>query len=100
MCLFEDRIEHRRQIAGRSVDHLQDFGCRSLLLQRFLLFRKQSRVLHRDRRLICEGTDKVYLSVGERFNSLAREYEKADRITITQERHAERGSLLAELGGR
>jgi hypothetical protein len=31
---FQDRVEHRREVAGRAVDYLQDFGGRGLLLQR------------------------------------------------------------------
>jgi hypothetical protein len=34
MRLFQYRIEHRREIAGRGADDLQDFGGRSLLLAR------------------------------------------------------------------
>ena len=48
---LQHRIEHRRQIAGRGVDHLQHLGGRGLLLQRLALFGDQPRVLHRDHRL-------------------------------------------------
>ena len=33
--LFEHRVEHRREVAGRGVDDLQHLGGRGLLLQRF-----------------------------------------------------------------
>ena len=49
--LFQHRIEHRRQIAGRGIDHLQHLGGRGLLLQRLALLGDQPRVLHRDHRL-------------------------------------------------
>src|SRR5215475_13413071 len=38
--IFEHRLEHRLQLAGRTADNLKDFGRRGLLLQRLgeLLF--------------------------------------------------------------
>ena len=71
--LFQHRIEHRRQIAGRGVDDLQHLGGRGLLFQRLALFGHQPRVLDRDHRLIGEGADKFDLPVGERLDPLARE---------------------------
>ena len=41
------RVEHRREIAARGIDDLQDFGGRSLLLQRLARLGDQPRVLHR-----------------------------------------------------
>ncbi len=32
-CLFEHRVEHRREVAGRGIDDLQHLGGRGLLLQ-------------------------------------------------------------------
>ena len=64
---FQNRIKHRRQIAGRGVDDLQHLGCRSLLFQRLPLFGQKSCVLDRDHRLIGEGADKCDLPVGERL---------------------------------
>ena len=32
-CFVEQRIEHRREVARRGIDYLQDFGDRGLLLQ-------------------------------------------------------------------
>ena len=34
--LFEHRVEHRPEVAGRAVDDLQDLGGRGLLLQRLV----------------------------------------------------------------
>ena len=34
--LFEDRIEHRREVAGRGIDDLQDLGGRGLSRQRLV----------------------------------------------------------------
>jgi hypothetical protein len=36
MRLFQDRIEHRREIAVRRIDDLQDLGHRVLAGQRFV----------------------------------------------------------------
>src|SRR6516162_9953126 len=33
---FEHRVEHRREVAGRRIDDLQDFGSRSLPLKRLV----------------------------------------------------------------
>ena len=94
--LFQHRVEHRRQIAGRGVDHLQHLGGRGLLLQRLALLGQQPRVLDRDHRLIGEGADEFDLPVGERLDPLAREHDDPDRLALAQQRHAKRGPLLAE----
>ena len=94
--VFQHRIEHRRQIAGRSVDHLQHLGGRGLLLQRLALLGHQPCVLDRDHRLIGEGADEFDLPVGERLDPLAREHDDPDHLTFAQQRHAERGPLLAQ----
>jgi hypothetical protein len=36
MRLLQYRFEHRRTVAGRGIDDLQDLGCRSLPLQRLI----------------------------------------------------------------
>ena len=61
--LFEDRVEHRREIAGRAVDDLQDLGGRGLLLQRLARLGDQPRVLDRDDRLVGEGANQLDLRV-------------------------------------
>jgi hypothetical protein len=38
-CLFEYRLEHRRKVAGRGIDDLQDLGGRGLLIERLITFR-------------------------------------------------------------
>ena len=63
--LFQHRIEYRRQIARRGVDHLQDLCRRRLLLQCLSLLIHQPRVLHRDDRLGGEVLQKRDLLVGE-----------------------------------
>src|SRR5262245_19729502 len=72
---LDDRIEHRLHVRGRAADDAEDFGSRSLMLQRFAQFRvgglqlsrlafyllKQMDILHRDADLICHGGDKPNL---------------------------------------
>ena len=50
-CLFEHRVEHRRQIAGRSIDDLQYFGGCGLLLQSFARLGQQPSIFLRNDRL-------------------------------------------------
>ena len=81
-CLFQHRVEHRREIAGLGVDDLQHFCGRGLLLQRLPLFGDQPSVLDRDHRLIGEGADKFDLPIGERFDPLAAECEDTNRCRL------------------
>src|SRR5207248_11471866 len=48
VCLFQHRVENRREIAGRGIDDLQYLGRRSLLVQRLARLGYEPRVLHRD----------------------------------------------------
>ena len=49
--LFQHRVEHRREVAGRGIDDLQYLGGRGLLLQCLARLGQEPRVLHRDDRL-------------------------------------------------
>ena len=68
-CPLEHRVEHRRQIAGRGVDHLSTSAvavcCSSASAAR------SKSVLDRDHRLIGKRADEFYLTVGERLDALA-----------------------------
>ena len=68
VCLLQHRVEHRREVAGRGVDHLQHLGGRGLLLQCLALLGHQPRVLDRDHGLIGEGADEFDLPIGERLD--------------------------------
>src|SRR5262249_13181968 len=46
--LLQDRVEHRRQIARRGIDDLQDLGGSGLLFQCFARLGQEPRVLHRN----------------------------------------------------
>ena len=60
VCLFQDRVEHRREVAGRAVDDAEHICGRGLLLQSLARLVDQPRVLHRDdglRRKILQQRD-------------------------------------------
>jgi hypothetical protein len=48
---LQDRVEHRREVAGGRVDDLQYLRGRGLLLQGFARLGQEPRILHRDDRL-------------------------------------------------
>ncbi len=64
--LFEHRVEHRSEVAGRRIDDLQHLGGRGLLLQGLARLGNEPRVLHRDHRLRREIFQQRDLLVGER----------------------------------
>ena len=66
MRLIENRVEHRREVAGRGIDDLQDLGGRGLLLQCLARLGQKPRVLHRDDRLRGEILQQRDLLVGKR----------------------------------
>ena len=69
--LFEHRVEHRYEVAGRGIDDLQDLGGGGLLLQGFARLGDEPRILHRDDRLRREILQQRDLLVGERADLLA-----------------------------
>jgi len=87
--LFQYRLEDRLQLTRRGIDDLQYLGRRGLLLQRLAQFRQQARVLDRDDRLVGKGAHKLDLPFGERLDTPTGQGERADRRTLTQQRHAE-----------
>ena len=87
MRLFEHRIEHRREVAGRGIDDLQHLGGRGLLLQRLARLGDEPRVLHRDDRLRREILQQRDLLVGERPDLLAIDCDHAEQVTVLAQRH-------------
>jgi hypothetical protein len=63
--LFEDRVEHRREVAGRGLDDAEHLGGRGLLLQGLARLGQQARVLHRGDRLCRKILEQRDLLVGE-----------------------------------
>ena len=98
--LFQHRVEHRRQIAGRGVDHLQHLSGRGLLLQRLALLGDQPRVLHRDHRLGGEVLQQRDLLVGERPHLLAVDRDAAEQRLVLAQRHAEQRASAAKIDER
>ncbi len=95
--LLQDRVEHRRQIAGRSVDDLQHLGGRGLLLQRLPLLGHQPRILHRDHRLGGEVLQQRDLLVGERPNLLAIDRDAAEQRLVLAQRHGEQRASTTKI---
>ena len=91
--LFQHRIEHRRQIAGRGIDHLQHLGGRGLLLQRLALFGDQARIFHRDHSLRGEAFQQCDLMLGKRTGFVSERADEADQHAILAQRYREGVSL-------
>jgi len=69
--LFQDRFEHRGEVARRGVDHSQHFGGGGLLLQCFARLGQQPCIFHRDDGLSGKVLQQRDLLVGERTYLLA-----------------------------
>src|ERR1700730_8199957 len=87
VCLFQNRIEHRREVAGRRVDDLQDLRGRRLLLQGLSRLGDQPRILDRDHRLRREILQQRDLLVGEWPHFLAKCGDRAEHYVIFSKRH-------------
>ena len=98
--LLQDRVEHRRQIAGRGVDHLQHLGGRGLLLQRLALLGDQSRILHRNHRLGGEVLQQCDLLLRERTHFLAIDRDVAEEVIALDKRHKDRTARAAQIDDR
>src|SRR6516164_4138634 len=82
MCLLQDCLEYRREIAGRTVDHLQNLGGRGLLFQGFAGLVDQPGVFHRDHRLGREVLQQRDLLVREWPHFLPENREEAQKRVI------------------
>ena len=80
--LFQHRVEHRREIAGRGIDDLQYLGGRGLLLQCLARLGQEPRILHRDDRLRREILQQRDLLVGERPHLLAIDADDAEQAFV------------------
>ena len=85
--LFEHRVEHRGEIAGRGIDDLQDLGGRGLLVQRLAGLGNEPRILHRDDRLGGEVFEQRDLLVGERPDFLADGDDLPEQRVVLAQRH-------------
>src|SRR5215472_2994741 len=98
--LVQDRVKHRRQIARRRIDDLQDLSGRGLLLQRLARLAEQSDVLDRNNRLVGEGLEQVDLRLRKRLDLATRYCDRPDRIAVPQDGHREHGTHARLEDGR
>src|SRR5205823_921881 len=61
MRFFQNRVEYRREVTGRGVDHPENLGGRGLLFQRLARLGNQMRVLHRYLGLSGKISEQSYL---------------------------------------
>src|SRR5215467_13060415 len=96
-CLFQYRVEYRREVAGRGIDDLQYLRGRGLLLQRLARLVNEPRVLHRNDRLIGEGLHKRDLLDGEGPNFLTVDGDCAKQSVVFAQRHCHSTSHAADV---
>src|SRR5215472_5891554 len=92
MRLLQNRVEYRREIAGRGIDDLQHLGGRGLLLQRLARLGDEPRIL-------C-GDDRLRREILQQHDFLAREWpdlasgcgDGAKERVVFAERHDEQGA--------
>jgi hypothetical protein len=82
--LLQDRVEHRSEIAGRTVDDLEDLGGRGLLFQCLTGLGDQPGILDRNDRLVGKGAHQLNLPLGEWLDPLAGEVNNADRLALAE----------------
>jgi hypothetical protein len=92
-------VQHRLHIGGRAADDVEHVAGRGLVFERFfevaralLQFAEQSRVLHRDDRLVGKGAHQLDLPLGERLDPMAVKPDNADWLAVAQQRHAKHGA--------
>ena len=88
-----DGLEDRLHVVWRFADDAQNLGRRGLLLQRFLRFVEQPRVLDRDHGLVGEGLREGDLLVVEVAGGLAQDRQRAERLAVLQQRNEEAGAV-------
>src|ERR1700758_4076303 len=97
MSFFEDRLEHRREIAGRGVDDTQHFGRGRLLLQRLAGFGNEPRILHRYDRLRGEVLEERDLSVGKRADFCSIDDEVTKKCIVLAQSYCQQGAATSQL---
>ena len=85
--LFQYRVEHRGEVAGRAVDDAQHLGGRGLLLQCLARLGQQPRVLHRDHCLCREILQQCDLLCSKRPDFLTVNGDDAEEsVTVAESR--------------
>src|SRR5215831_5213926 len=85
-CILHNHIQNRLNIRRRAGDYAQDFARRSLLLQRFLEFLKQTDILDGDHGLVGEGLEKANLVVSEGLDPQPTKVKYPKNYAISQQR--------------
>src|SRR6516225_6361294 len=85
--LLQDRVEYRREIAGRRIDDLQHLGRRGLPLKCFALLGQEPRILDGDDRLLGEVINQLDLLVSERPDLLTIERDRSDQFGVLEHRN-------------
>src|SRR5215471_14378465 len=98
MRLIQYCIEHRRKVAGRSIDDPEHLGGRGLLLQGFARLGQEPRILHCDDRLSSEILQQRDLFVRKRANFLAIDGHRAQYGIIFAQRDGKHASTAADIG--
>ncbi len=96
--LLQDRVEHRPEVAGRAVDHLQDLGGRGLLFQCLAGLGDQTGVLDRDHRLVGKILQQRDLFVGKRPHLPATGRDGPDQRLVLAKGHSQCCTCPGEAG--
>ena len=96
---FDCRIQHRLHIGGRAADDVEHVAGRRLVFERFfeiaragLQFAEQSRILHRNDRLVGKGAHQIDLPLGERLDPLPTEINRAEHGPLAHEGNPKQGA--------
>ena len=84
--LFQHRVEHRAEVAGRGVDDLQYLGSCSLLLQRLARLGDEPSVFHCDDRLRREVFEERDLFFSERAHLASIAGDHAEQRAVLSQR--------------
>src|SRR4051794_22287970 len=86
---FDERVEHRLKVEGRTADDLEDLGGCGLLLERYgelprarLNLVEQTDVVDSNRGLVGEGLQKLYLPIRERTHFHAADQNRPKRNSL------------------
>src|SRR3954452_22220229 len=90
--LVQDRVEYRREVAGRGIDDPKHLGGRGLLLQSLARLGDEPRVLHRNDRLRREILQQRDLLLGKGPDLAAIGGNRAEQPVVLEQRHDQEGA--------
>src|SRR5262249_55753732 len=98
--LFQDHLEHRRQVTWRGINDAEDFSRRGLLLQRHLEIPRMSLavaeeadIVDSDDRLGGECPQQLDLLAAECYRLPPHDKDKTDGLLFAHHRHCEDRSI-------